>query len=89
MKSFIFHYDKKEIYNLKNKGYAIYCSADYGPTFGGGHDFIISNDFNGGYSKLGYSYDTSKYTITDKTTHLFGDKKPQIKECKVYKIIFK
>ena len=76
MKSFIFNYDKKEIYNLKNKGYAIYCSADYGPTFGGGHDFIISNDFNGGYSKLGYSYDISKYNVTDKTTHLFGEKKP-------------
>ena len=32
---------KKEIYKLKNQSYALYCHASCGPTFGGGHDYIL------------------------------------------------
>ena len=38
---------------------AIYGKSDYGPTFGGGFDFHISNNANtsgASYSNLGYSY---------------------------------
>ena len=38
---------------------AIYCKSDYGPTFGGGHDFHISNNANtsgSSYNNLGFSY---------------------------------
>ena len=38
MKSFIFQYNKKELYKLKVKEYAVYCGPGYGPTYGSGHD---------------------------------------------------
>ena len=35
----------------------MYCNPSNGPTFGGGHDLHISNDFGmGSYSNLGNSY---------------------------------
>jgi hypothetical protein len=37
-------------------GYAIFASDNYGPTFGGGHDFYINSDGSYGYSNLGYAY---------------------------------
>ena len=39
--------------------YAIYTRADYGPTFGGGHDIHISNNANAGtgsYSNFAHTY---------------------------------
>jgi hypothetical protein len=42
-----------------NGRYAIYTRANYGPTFGGGHDIHISNNANAGtssYSNFGYTY---------------------------------
>ena len=46
--------------NSKHNGkYAIYTRADYGPTFGGGHDIYITNNANGGtgaYTNFGHSY---------------------------------
>ena len=41
--------------------YATYNRKDYGPTFGGGFDFYISNYCNrnkNSYSNLGYTYKT-------------------------------
>jgi hypothetical protein len=35
---------------------AIYDSGSYGPTFGGGHDLHIGNNWNGCYTKLGITY---------------------------------
>ena len=34
MKSFIFQYNKKELYKLKHKEHAVICSPDYGPVYG-------------------------------------------------------
>ena len=36
----------------------IYCNNSQGPTFGGGHDFVITNtnSNSGSYSHLGHSY---------------------------------
>ena len=39
---------------------SIYCAPHYGPTFGGGHDFLISDNSNttkASSSHLGQSYD--------------------------------
>lgn len=90
MKSFLFQYNKKEIYKIKYSKNAIYCKSEFGPTFGGGYDLYIGEDFsNKGYSKgLGHSYDISNYKIADKSTHLFGGTTPQLQECKVYKVLF-
>ena len=41
MISFLFYYNKKEIYKLKVKEYAVCCHYNYGPTYGGGHDIHI------------------------------------------------
>ncbi|KAM3144774.1 hypothetical protein pb186bvf_003083 [Paramecium bursaria] len=46
--------------------------------------------FNSGSSSaLGTNYDISNYKIVNKATHIFGEKTPQLQECKVYKVIFK
>ncbi|KAM3144820.1 BTB/POZ domain-containing protein 17 [Paramecium bursaria] len=88
LKSFLFQYNKKEIYKIKNQVNAIYCNAQYGPTYGG-HDIYVGVDFNIGHSSgLGHSYDLSGYNIIDKTNHIFGATTPQLQECKVYKVIF-
>ncbi len=33
-----------------------YNRTDYGPTFGGGHDWCVYNDLNSGYCNLGHDY---------------------------------
>ena len=43
----------------RNSGYAIYTNPSYGPTFGNGHDFYISNNADRNrrsYTNLGYTY---------------------------------
>jgi len=40
----------------RNYPYGAYARADYGPTYGGGHDFNVKNDINSGYCNIGYSY---------------------------------
>ena len=46
---------------------AIYCRADYGPTFGGGHDIHIcdnSNTTQSSYSYFYYSYKNDQLNLT-------------------------
>ncbi|KAM3144758.1 hypothetical protein pb186bvf_003067 [Paramecium bursaria] len=89
IKSFIFQYNKKEIYKVKSvQSNALYCQSTFGPTFGQGHDIHIGADFNSGYSYLGTSYDITSYNVADEKTHIFGATTPQLQECKVYKVIF-
>ena len=45
---------------IKNPERAIYYNSGYGPTFGGGHDLLISGNANknaSSYSGLGNSYE--------------------------------
>ncbi|KAM3144821.1 hypothetical protein pb186bvf_003130 [Paramecium bursaria] len=89
MKSFIFQYNKRELYNLKVQQHAIYSHQNNGPTYGQNCDIYIAGDFKQGHTLgLGVTYDTSKYEIKDKDTHIFGDRQPNLVECKVYKVIF-
>ena len=58
---FIFSLDDKSIYYNKSNQNEIYCQSDYGPTFGGGHDFHICdkcNTSNSSYNNSGSTYDT-------------------------------
>lgn len=46
--------------------YAIFCGANCGPTFGGGHDLFISDNPNSNslsYSNLGHSYKHPQYAF--------------------------
>ncbi|CAD8125460.1 unnamed protein product [Paramecium sonneborni] len=87
--SFLFSQTHNQIYPLKeaNKQYAIYCNQTYGAVFGGGHDIYIRQDFNGGYSNLGHSYQWDQYQNV-KSTHLFGQQTPNIVECEIFQVIF-
>lgn len=65
---FIFSLDNKEIYYNKNNSYNIYCHSGCGPAFGGGGDFLISDNCdknNSSYDGSNYSYDTNgkKYAL--------------------------
>ena len=65
--SFIFSLDNSEIYYLKDpkSQSIIYCHSNYGPTFGGGHDFFIQNKSSAGENS-GCNYDTKgkKYPLS-------------------------
>ncbi|CAD8185149.1 unnamed protein product [Paramecium octaurelia] len=90
LSSFIFSQTHNQIYPLKQdrKQYAIYCKSGYGPTFGGGSDFYINANFSDGYSNLGHSYQFDQYKNESEDPHLFGQNKPEIKECEIYQISF-
>jgi len=63
-------FDQNTVYGQ----YSQLGSASYGPTFGGGHDFMIcnnSNTTNSSYSNFGYSY-----TITS-TGYVYGNTQAQ------------
>ncbi|CAD8119489.1 unnamed protein product [Paramecium primaurelia] len=90
LSSFLFSQTHDQIYSLKQdlKSRAIYCNSGYGPTFGGGHDiYINAHDFKEGSSNLGYSYQWDKYE-NKRSTHLFGQDKPNISECEIFELKF-
>ncbi|CAD8199933.1 unnamed protein product [Paramecium octaurelia] len=87
--SFLFSQTYDEVYPLKSlyQSKAIYSGSNYGPTFGDGHDIYIDQDFQNGYSNLGYSYKWDKYQNA-KSSYLFGQSTPNIAECEIYQVIF-
>jgi len=55
--------------------FTIYDHADYGPTFGGGHDLCIQSNANNttqNYTNLGYSFEVPQETTTQPKTFLTG-----------------
>lgn len=58
--------------------YAIFCNPQYGPTFGGGHDFFIANNCDqpdsGSNSNLGHCFrsDQSPITTVEKARTFLG-----------------
>lgn len=76
---------KSEILKIKNSSTAIYCKADYGPTFGIGHDLCILKGSKS-YSRLGSTYperscDGYNYShLTESENFTFSD-------IEIYKII--
>ena len=81
---FIFSLDNKEIYYNKNASYNIYCNKGYGPTFGSGYDFQISDNCN----KNNESSDDSNnsYETNGKKYALAGSNYFIVKDYEVYKI---
>ena len=91
--SFIFSVTNKTKHQLfQNVIYAIYNNPAYGPTFGGGHDFYISNDCNMNsncYSNFGYCYkplDTTPYGNQSAQSYLAGAYNFKVLEYEVYEI---
>jgi hypothetical protein len=71
---------------------AIYCQSNYGPTFGAGHDFMISDSSNNNrnsYSNLGHSYKFDKHTYGSNEAKMFlaGSYNFQVQEIEVFQNI--
>jgi hypothetical protein len=84
--AFLFSFDKKKIYNIKNDKSAIYCKEDYGPCFCGTLDYniyIVSNHFlkgechtsksSGNNFEIDYDFElnNSKYKFYIKNLEIF------------------
>ena len=52
------HNDAPTCFDCTNTAYAMYCGSTYGPTFGGGHDFVIFGSSDGAhpYTNFPHSY---------------------------------
>ena len=71
---------------------SIYCARHYGPTFGGGHDFFISDNSNttkASSSHLGQSYDFAQETNSEARSFLTGSSNFQTVEVEVFQVICK
>jgi hypothetical protein len=69
-----------------NTNKSIGCHPDYGPTFGGGHDFYICDNANsteGSCSNLGQSYQHPQ--PSQGGFYLAGSNPFQLNEIEVYK----
>ncbi|KAM3140423.1 hypothetical protein pb186bvf_007403 [Paramecium bursaria] len=88
LSSFIYQYNKRQIFKQQHKEYALYCNAVYGPSYGGGFDLCVQNNTNG-YSNLGHTYNIDGFDIPTKKIHMFGgDEKPDIVDCYIFQIKF-
>lgn len=81
---FIFSLDNKEIYYNQNSSYSIYCNSSYGPTFGNGHDFYLSNNCNINSSSSNNT--NNAYNSYGKNYALAGTSGFYVKDYEVYKI---
>ncbi|CAD8131361.1 unnamed protein product [Paramecium sonneborni] len=91
LSSFIFSQTHDQVYALMQdqKQNAIYCdNSNYGSRFGGAPDIYICSDFTDGGSRLGYSYQFSQYKNQNVDPYLYGQVKPEIKECEIYELSF-
>ena len=84
--AFIFSLDNKENYYINNYSgeNAIYCNSSYGPTFGSGHDFYISN----GCKSNSNSYDgtQSAYFTKNKQYALAGESSFTVNDYEVFQL---
>jgi len=88
-KCFLFSIDEKEKFPLrKNNTQAVYGAANYGPTFGGGHDLYINLTAGGfgqqSYSNLGHSYEIKGKNQNQKQSLLAGAYQFGVEEIEVF-----
>ena len=83
---FIFSFDDKSIYYNKNSSYEIYCHSNYGPTFGGGHDFYICDNCNS--SNSSYNNSDNSYNTNGKKCAMAGTYNFLVKDYEVYQLEF-
>ena len=88
--SFIFSFDNKKIYYSKNGTNSIYGASSYGPVFGCGHDFCISDNCNSSNSRenLGNSYENlgNSYENDGKKCPLTGSYDFLVSDYEVYQL---
>jgi len=87
-KCFIFSLTEKEKFINKNSTYGIYANHNYGPTFGGGHDFYLCNNCNttnSSYSNFGHSYEAGKFQA-NKNSALAGAYNFMAEEVEVFEL---
>ena len=70
---------------------AIYCSSEFGPTFGSGYDIFVANNANHGdasYANLGHSYHHPLYAngTPDADNFLAGSYNFRVAEIEVFKM---
>jgi hypothetical protein len=77
-------------YNTLNPQWSIYGGIDYGPTFGGGHDLYIPNNFNTNssstYTPFSYNVGGGGVANASQTSFLFGASSSTVLELEVYRI---
>lgn len=69
----------------------LYQDADCGPTFGEGHDLMISDNSDANlrsYTKLGNTYQVPGFIVTDPYTFLAGSRHFVVSEIEVHKVDF-
>ena len=76
-----------------SQNYGICCEHSFGPTFGGGYDFYISNKSNTNifsYSNLGGSYEHPEYSLGSNDAKIFlaGSNRFQTSEIEAFTIDF-
>ncbi len=77
-------------YNSKE---SIYCNAQYGPTFGQGHDIYIGENLQNCYTNFLYSFShptipASNYTKPEGKTYFCGSHKFVPSDLEVFRITF-
>lgn len=75
--------------NIRDSRYAIGCSPEFGPIFGGGFDFMVQNRV-GSAGGLGFTYQLPRgltYMSLQAQTYLAGTAQYQISDVEVYQII--
>jgi len=86
--AFIFSLNKKRKFMCTNAVNAIYCAAAHLCTFGGGHEFYITDGFaTGSYSNFKHSYGANDNIEGDKSTYLTGSYFFFIKEVELFEVI--
>ena len=90
-KCWLFSIDHQEKYPVKkNSSQSIYTYANYGPTFGGGHDLYLnlsSNNTASSYSSLGHSYECDpSLNSTEKQCRLAGSYQFEIEDVEIFAV---
>ena len=84
--AFIFSFDNKDNYyvNKYDGSSAIYCNSSYGPVFGSGHDFYISNECKS--NKNSSDGTPGSYYTKGKEYVLAGESNFQVEDYEVFQL---
>ncbi len=85
-KTFLFSFNLKRKFNLKNRDLAILCSCEMGPVFGGGSDLEIVDKCNENinkYSDFGFSFDSENVS----KEAFYGAENYLVKDYEVYEVM--
>lgn len=84
--NFLFSLDEQSYYPVKaaQRQWAQYCTASYGPTFGGGHDLFIADNcnYNNSSMSLGLTYESRNHAASKIT----GGTSFTVKEIEVFAV---